>query len=158
MSQLSDAAPEADFLDAPRDRHLSALYAWWQTKRGARPMPCRADFDPSEFKKLLPNIFMYDVGPTPGAFSVRLIGERLREFIGQNVRGKPAGSTFDRDAASALIRILQLTVERRAPVFRTGSAYFSRDKRYKKFESCLLPLSADGETVSVILGAVQVTR
>ena len=97
------------------------------------------------------------VGPTDGSFRVRLIGERLRGFIGRNVRGKPAGSAFQPEGAAALVRILDLAAKHRIPIFRTGRAYFSRDKSYQQFEACLLPVSADGETVNMILGAVRVS-
>jgi hypothetical protein len=158
MTQPADFAPGAAFIDAPRDADLRALHDLWLSKRGTRQLPSRADFDPSEFKPLLPDFFVYDVEPTDGSFTVRLIGERLRDFIGRNIRGKRAGSAFQPEGTAALLRILDLTVKQRTPIFRTGRAYFLRDKNYKQFEACLLPVSADGVTVNMILGAVRVSN
>jgi hypothetical protein len=157
MKQPPDFAPGAEFIDAPRDPDLRALHRLWLAKRGNRQLPSRVDFDPSEFKNLLQDFFVYNVDPTEGSFTVRLIGERLRDFIGSNVRGKLAGSAFQPEGTTALVRILDLTVKRRVPIFRVGRAYFLRDKSYQQFEACLLPVSADGESVNMILGAVRVS-
>jgi hypothetical protein len=81
----------------------------------------------------------------------------LRAFIGRNARGKTAGSAFQPEGTAALVRILDLTIKQRLPIFRVGRAYLSRDKSYQQFEACLLPVSADGETVNMILGAVRVS-
>ena len=156
MKQPPDFAPGAEFIDAPRDPDLLALHKLWLAKRGNRQLPSRVDFDPSEFKNLLQDFFVYNVEPTEGSFTVRLIGERLRDFIGTNVRGKPAGSAFQPEGTTALVGILDLTVKQRVPIFRIGRAYFSRDKSYQQFEACLLPVSADGEKVNMVLGAVRV--
>jgi hypothetical protein len=158
MSQPPDFAPGAEFIDAPRDPDLRALHKLWLAKRGDRRLPSRADFDPSEFKSLLQDFFVYDVGPTDGSFTVRLIGDRLRNFIGSNVRGKSAGSAFQAEGTAALVRILNSAAKQRTPIFRTGQAYFSRDRSYQQFEACLLPVSADGETVNMILGAVRLSN
>jgi hypothetical protein len=157
MTQPPDFAPGAKFIDAPWDPDLRALHKLWLAKCGYRQLPSRADFDPSEFKSLLPDFFIYNVGPTEGSFTVRLIGERLQDFIGTNVRGKSAGSAFQPEGTTALVRILDLAVEQRVPIFRIGRAYFSRDRSYQQFEACLLPVSADGETVNMVLGAVRVS-
>jgi hypothetical protein len=155
MSRLPDFAPGAEFIDAPRDADLLALYNLWLAKRRNGHLPSRADFDPAEFKNLLPDFFIYDVGPADGEFTVRLTGERLVEFLGRNARGQPAGSSFQPAGAEAIVRILTFTVTQRVPVFRAGAAYFAREKSYKQFEACLLPVSTDGETVNMILGAVK---
>jgi hypothetical protein len=36
-----------------------------------------------------------------------------------------------------------------------GRAHWQTDKSYKHFESCLLPLGADGETVDMIMAAIK---
>jgi hypothetical protein len=104
MTQPPDFAPGAEFIDAPRDPDLRALHKLWLAKRGNRQLPSRVDFDPSDFKNLLQDFFVYNVEPTEGSFTVRLIGERLRDFIGTNVRGKPAGSAFQPEGTTALVR------------------------------------------------------
>src|SRR5580658_1065080 len=61
MSELARTVTEPIFINEPRDPNLHALYAYWNTLRGGRPLPRRADIDPTEIPKLLPQILMYDV-------------------------------------------------------------------------------------------------
>jgi len=37
------------------------------------------------------------------------------------------------------------------PKFRGGRAHWQGDKSYSNFEACFLPLSANGETVDIVL-------
>ena len=52
-------------------------------------------------------------------------------------------------------RLHDAVATERAPKFRAGRAYWHPDKTYREFEACFLPLSADGETVDIILGGVK---
>ena len=152
--RLPHAGLGAKFLDAPADPELVALVALWRNKCGERTMPSRADFDPAEFARLLPNIFLIDV-EAGGAFRTRLTGEEVVQFLGRNPKGKPPMESFAGEGSAAFEQILELVVKSRAPIFRAGRAYWSPTRSYKNFEACILPLSADGATVNMILGAVK---
>jgi hypothetical protein len=82
---------EREVLDRPRDPDLAELYELWLTKRRTRLMPSRSEFDPAEFRKLLPTIQLYDVGRVEGTYKVRLVGSALVELAGRNNTGKPPG-------------------------------------------------------------------
>jgi hypothetical protein len=156
MASLPGSTLQGRPLQEPRDPDLIALHRLWLAKRGARRMPSRPDFDPAEFRNLLPEIVLYDIGPAPGSYTVRLIGERLVQFAGRNVTGKPAGAAFGPEGEATLTRILDNVVSRAVPVFGAGQVYWAPDKSHKHYEVCLLPLSADGETVNMILGALKI--
>ena len=147
MAIPPEIAPEARFLDAPSDPELAALYSLWRGKRGLRLMPSRSDFDPDEFRSLLPNVFILQVD---GDFNVRLAGEAVIEFFG--CREHPAGAFEGRDA---MVRLMKLVVERRAPIFRAGPAYWSQSKQHRHFEACFLPLSTDEKSVNMVLAAAK---
>lgn len=141
---------EPVFINEPRDPDLRALYQYWNTLRGDRLMPQRADVDPGKIPKLLPHILMYTVGPG-GGYTIRLIGEEVVSFAGRNATGQPAGSALPPRAAEILIKILDEVTTERVPKFRAGKAHWQPDKSHRDFEACFLPLSANGEAVDIIL-------
>jgi hypothetical protein len=108
---------DREVLDRPCDPDLVELYQLWETKRGERLMPSRGDFDPSEFRKLLPTIQLYDVGRAGGIFRVRLVGSALVALAGPDNTGKPPGYGLPESDARAIVEILNLVVRRRAPLF-----------------------------------------
>ena len=151
MTIPPEIAPEASFLDAPSDPELIALYNLWRGKRGLRLMPSRSDFDPDEFRSLLPNVFILQVDlQADGDFNVRLAGETVIEFFG--CREHPAGAFEGREA---MARLMKVVIERRAPIFRAGPAYWSPSKQHRHFEACFLPLSTDEKSVNMVLAAVK---
>jgi len=153
MTEAAGPITEAAYLDAPRDARSKALYAYWDTVRGSRAMPARADIDPTAIPRLLPFIVMYNVAED-GNFRVQLVGEEIVQFAGVNGTGGPAGATMPARAAAMVVKILEAVKAERAPKFRAGKAHWQPEKTYRDFEACFLPLSADGETVNIVLSGV----
>jgi hypothetical protein len=157
MGEASAPITEATFIDAPRDARVKALYDYWDGLRQGRIMPARADIDPTTIPSLLPLIIMYDVA-VGGSYSVRLVGEEVVEFVGRNATGSPAGSIMPQRSAAMITHILDAVTSERAPKFRAGKAHWLADKTYRDFEACFLPLSADGDTVNIVLGGISFPR
>src|SRR5207244_10349651 len=67
---------------------LAALLAYWQDKRAGRRCPDKADIDPAEIPRLLPNIVLIDAAPEGGECRYRLAGTRATEMMGREVRGR----------------------------------------------------------------------
>jgi hypothetical protein len=153
MSDATEPVTEATFIDAPRDARVKALYEYWDSRRGARAMPARADIDPTQIPRLLPHIIMYDVAVS-GEYTIRLVGEEVVRFVGRNATGGRAGTIMAPRAAELVIEILDAVKTERAPKFRAGKTHWQPDKTYRDFEACFLPLSADGETVNIVLCGV----
>ena len=105
---------EAAYIDAPRDPRTKALYDYWSGLRHGRAMPSRADIDPIQIPALLPYIIMYDVGAS-GGYTVRLVGEEVVHFVGQNLAGQPAGSAMPPRSAEMMVKILDAVTSERAP-------------------------------------------
>jgi len=144
---------EPSFIDAPRDPTLRELCQYWDSVRGDRPMPRRADIDPTQIPRLLPHVMMYTVIPG-GGYTIRLVGQSIVNFVGVNATGQAAGSTMPPRAAEILHEVLDTVAAERAPSFRLGKAHWRPDKSYREFEACFLPLSTDGATVDIILCGV----
>jgi hypothetical protein len=154
MTDAAGSITEAVFIEAPRDPHVKALYDYWDGLRGDRAMPGRADIDPATIPKLLPYIIMYDVPASGDGYKIRLVGEEVVRFVGINSTGKQAGAAMPPRSAEMMQRILDAVTAERAPKFRAGKAHWLPDKAYRDFEACFLPLSADGETVNIVLGGI----
>jgi hypothetical protein len=157
MTDQSDPNIGAAFIAAPRHPQLQQLYGYWQTLRGSRAMPSRVDIDATQIPRLLPQLIMYNV-EGPGAYTVRLVGENVRSFVGQNATGRRAGAIMDPRAAETMIHVLDSVVAARAPKFRAGRAHWHQEKTHREFEACFLPLSTDGVAINVILGGVIFTE
>ena len=142
-------------IDMPCDTDIRAIYEYWDQLRDGRPMPARADIDPTAIPKLLPYLFMYNVLPDGTGFTIRLVGEELIHSAGSNPVGQAAGSTMTPQGAEMIVKILCAVVEEQAPKFRAGRMYWHPKRPYRHFEACLLPLSSDGQTVDIIFGGVK---
>lgn len=142
-------------LDRPRNPELLAFYQLWQAKRGARPLPARADFDPAEFRHLLANVMLLDILPAPDFYRVKLSGEAINQFYGRNIAGRTPREYMAAEAVSKVGELIQGILADRGPVCRTGQTYWQGEKSYKRFENCMLPLASDGETVDMLLVAIK---
>jgi len=146
---------DAHVLDRPRDPDLLALYELWLAKRGTRPVPARGDLDPMEFRRLLPHVILVESQPPPAFYRVRLSGEAINEFYGRSLAGRSPHEYLDAKTADVFVALFRHLTETGQPAFRTGRAYWQRDKSYKRYESCLLPLASDGTTVDMVLAAIK---
>jgi len=152
MTETAGTITKTVFIHAPLDPQLKALYEYWDTVRGGRAMPARADIDPGKIPSLLPYIIMYTVAAD---YTIRLVGEEIVHFTGRNATGHPVASTMSPRSAEMMIKILDAVATERVPKFRAGKAHWQSDKTYHDFEACFLPLSADGRTVDIILGGIR---
>ena len=105
------------------------VLAYWRSKRANRAMPQRADIDPAELKAYLPSITLVDVVPDERCFVYRLVGT-------QEVAGR--GGCYE------------YVVRERRP-FCFAEPYRTADDWEEREDTIYLPLSEDGETVSMIL-------
>lgn len=140
-------------IDAPTAPTTVALHAYWHSKRRGRCMPSRADIDPAEMKALLPYVFMHEADPD-GTFRVRLVGQAIVEFLGVNRTGQPVTAGLTAEGAASLMSVLDAVRQGRQPRFQQGEVFWWREKEYRRFEACFLPLSADGRHVNIVLGAL----
>lgn len=153
MPDAAEPITEAAYIEAPRDPRIKALYDYWNGLRRDRAMPARADIDPAGIPKLLPYVIMYDV-KAEGGYAIRLVGEEVVNFVGRNATGGPAGTVMSARSAEMIVQILDTVTRERAPRFRAGKAHWHPGKAYRDFEACFLPLSADGESVNIVLGGI----
>ncbi len=65
------------YLETPEHKDVAALAAYWESKRAGRAMPDRANIDPAEIVRLLPNIFVCEVLDGGREYRFRIFGTAL---------------------------------------------------------------------------------
>lgn len=149
LTDLTEATLET--VQRPR---LRRLLEYWLERRGSRRMPARADIDPMEFAWILGDVSLVDV-VRDGAelrFRFRLIGTHAVERFGYDMTGgwlhdlpEPAYRQHVHNAYAELVLQGTPLIERLDMML---------DRRMHDYEILRLPLAADGETVDMILLAV----
>jgi hypothetical protein len=129
---------------------LRRLYEYWETKRGARAMPSRADLDPIEMTFVIGNIILVDViDGEPLRFRIRLHGTNLSQRVGYELTGKMLDDL-------PVNEFRQLAHESFTRVATSGEPIHGRrdrviDGRFARYETVIMPLSGDGKSVDRLL-------
>ena len=137
----------ANCLDDPRHRQL---YAYWQGKRGARRMPNRADIDPTEIPRLLPNLLISEHVAGVGRWRYRLAGTAVAAAFGRNPTGYYVDELTRGDYRAFIERIHRVVREEQRALF-CASEYTGSHPIAMSAKRLLLPLTTDGREVDQIL-------
>lgn len=149
MSKRYPRSTNLDFLEFCHPRIL-ALYQYWNSKRGTRLMPSRADIDPLDFPGYLPGIVMVDVGYEPFTLTYRLVGTRECEARGHNPTGRSVFEAWDGRSQEDVIENYRQVVARKAPIYDFDRTH-DPQREWIENGTVFLPLADDGETVNKIL-------
>ncbi len=144
---------EARQVPAPESNRIRALAAYWESKRGNRFAPRRADIDPTEIRAHMPSLMMVDVLPD-GDYRYRLMGTALAEGRGRGATGQRLTELMaDRPEAMRQLRErFDSVVAASAPVYSRGEVYWeTSNDDMRMFECGYFPLSEDGTSVNIIL-------
>lgn len=140
----------------PCKASLLRLHDYWETKRGTRSFPARADIDPLDLRDLLPNIFIVDVLDEAPHFRYRLSGGNVDEIHGQNLTGKSPRDIKTAEIAAVVEEQYRAALAERRP--RCDHVkLLARDETYWHFERLILPLSDDGQTINMLLCGIYMT-
>ena len=138
--------------DISNNKRFAELKAYWDNKRGTRPMPRRADIDPVELRDHLGSLVMIDVLPGAVDFRMRLIGTAIVGFYGRDSTGKLLSELKDADPEWwRFCDELYRAVAQHARIARAHGTLRMVGKEYRRFEALLLPLDAGNGDVGLIL-------
>jgi hypothetical protein len=140
---------DPDFLAGCHER-VRAIYRYWDSKRNGRLMPRRADLDPLDIPRFLPDICLVDVVPDARRYVYRLIGTNEAAMRGREPTGLPVGEGFFGTSKESVFLNYDGVTRTRAPRLDRDPSITS-DHRFIQHESIFLPLSEDGERVTMIL-------
>lgn len=133
---------------------LSGAFRYWNQKRGSgRTMPSRRDIDPIEVPQFLPHLQLTEVTDCGERFRYRLVGTAIIEAFGTEVTGKYVDELFSGERYRFIYEFYRVVCVTRQPVF-SRSLYLGTKDVDLTANRLLLPLSADGVQVNMILGAL----
>jgi hypothetical protein len=135
-----------------RDTRLRRLYEYWLAKKGQRRFPSRKDIDPVDFPYVLGHVMLVDVVRDPLRFRVRVHGTDMVAKAGYDLTGK-----FLDDHPISDYR--HYVMERCEGLVRDGEPLLvwhdrSLDGKRRRYEALWLPLSDDGQQVTMLLAAM----
>jgi hypothetical protein len=144
-------------LTEPLHHELKVLYDYWQEKKRLAKAPSRAQILPEELAPLLPYLALFEV-LGDGDFRVRSWGTGLVRAYEGDCMGRLM-SECDLNGINEQLReqFNEVVSECRPNVIRAKFVK-DTDDRYLAYERIALPLSANGETVNMILCGYHVER
>ena len=135
---------------------VKAMYRYWRSKCQGDRLPRRADIDPLEFPRLLPNVTIVEVVADERRYIYRLVGTKEVEVRGRDPTGRSVLEGFFGPSVEDALRCYDTVVASRLPYY-DDEPYVTPDRRYSDDETLFLPLSEDGDTVNRILVLATVT-
>ncbi len=140
------------------DRHR-ALLTYWTDKREQRSIPDRADIDPIDIPKLLPDIGLLDVIDGGRRFFFRVVGSNINRSFGHDYTGHYLDDVAPIGYSQFITLLYKEVIHRRCPVYSLGKCRY-RDSSVRSIQRLLLPLTKDSNNVdqifySTCLGGIQ---
>lgn len=134
------------------DSRLRRLYGYWNERRQGRAFPARRDLDPTDFAYILGHVLLIEALYDPLRFRFRLHGSELARRAGYDMTGKWADALpGDENRMVLLERCRSLVQERRPQMARMARVL---DGDMYRYEVMWVPLSDDGDTINMLLGAL----
>jgi hypothetical protein len=139
-------------LDEVESPILRRFFQYYLEKRGDRLFPARSDLDPVDFSYALGDITLVEVRHNPLNFSFRLDGSRHVERFGFDLTGRSLDEFPYPEMRQAIFDSYKDVIDH-----RESRRYFRElesGSRWFRYETLLLPLSSDGETIDMIVSAI----
>jgi hypothetical protein len=134
---------------ATGDEALKRLYDYWTERCSGKRLPARRDVDPLDFGYALGRVSLIDVVGEPRRFWYRLVSTQLTERLGYEMTGKPLEDIPDVEMRRYAERVYGAAVEKRVPLYFRDAPVL--DGNRWESEALILPLSADGEAVDMLM-------
>lgn len=133
------------------DPRLETAYRYWRGKAGERRMPRRADIDPTEIPKLLPDVMLIDVLPE-GRYRYRLIGTENARAQGINATGRFLDEVLPGPEYREHVLGLYDECVREKRALYSESLFLcpERQSPERHTKVLFLPLSEDAATVNIV--------
>lgn len=140
------------FIDRIDHPLLRLLYRYWLARRGQCLMPARRMIEPQELRELLPHLFMVDVERDEDRYRYRLVGTHIRDFLGEELTGRYLEEAAGGRHYMRFKRIFD-TVANQPAINYFASEFFWKDRNWLMYRRLLMPLSDDGLTANILIGA-----
>jgi hypothetical protein len=139
-----------DFAEQIDHAGLRDFHAYWLAKRGGKRVPARADIDPVELQRFLPNIFMIDVIDGGARFRYRLVGTAVGNALG-DYSGRYVDEALQ-PPHYARYHAKYLRVVRELAMIYEVVRIFWQEGPPVVFRRLMLPLSDDQACANILFG------
>jgi len=126
---------------------------YWESLKGSRLVPDRAEVDPRGLTGALEYAFVLE-RIAPGLARFRVAGMHLSDLMGMEVRGMPISAVFTPETRPELSRTLEAAFNEPARIRMQLRGEDGIGRPALTGEMTLLPLRSDGGEVNRALGAV----
>jgi hypothetical protein len=137
---------------------LVKAFAYWNSRRGERAMPARADIRPQDMRGFLSHVGLIEVQPGTGGkpdYFVRLAGTSIEEVLGKRT-GRPLTDGLAPALAERWRAQFDMVLQSRQPLRATGRVGYD-NKSWLEAEIFYAPLGEHGATVSMVFIAFAAT-
>jgi hypothetical protein len=134
---------------------IDRALAYWDGARARRAMPRRRDLDPVEIPRLLPFVMLVDVLADPLDFRFRLIGTAVQAIMSHNDLGRRFSELPHMAKGNVIWGEYEAVVTHRRPI-TTVLDYVGRNRDVRGLRHCLMPLSQDDNSATMIFVAVEI--
>jgi hypothetical protein len=131
---------------------IRQLLEYWRSIRPAGLFLGRQHLDPLAIGPLLSHVWLIDVHREPLRFRYRLVGSRIVERLGRELKGEWLDEAHPAFLQSAGYRDYTGVAEDGAAAWRRGPSTFTDDPRWRTIERIILPLAENGRVVDTLLG------
>ncbi|GIK98437.1 MAG: hypothetical protein BroJett029_26460 [Alphaproteobacteria bacterium] len=136
--------------DQSRSPLIAELYAIWKRKRGDAELPRRADFEPAEMKRLLPNLIIAEIEAEPLRVRYRLVGTKVAAASGFDFSGRYLDEIDLATGAENWLAQYREILASRRPLFGRAEVP-TVDGGSFGYEFALFPVTTDGRSVNQCL-------
>jgi len=122
--------------------------AYWRSKCAGRPFPSRADINPAEIKRLLPNVILARMIDDGRDYEFRIVGEATVTAHGFNSLNTRV-SDLDKHVRGYTAMMMDLfgRIRRSGRPFAAKGTLVHLDRGFKQYESLYMPLGPDEKTI-----------
>lgn len=157
----TDGAATSDCSPAGNEQleaRLDFMFAIWRGKQNGKPLPDRADLDPTEFHRLWPVTFLLErCGSSDSDWQVRFAGSAYGSVYGREVTGTRVSEIISEDLAPHVLADFRRCMDTGTPVVNSGETTWPERGNVYRYQRLLLPYGEccgdDGKTqVTHLLG------
>jgi hypothetical protein len=138
--------------DQPHHRDLLRLLDYWRRQRGDRLFPRRSDIDPVDFSYMLERVALTEIHENPRRYRLRVVGSWWAALVGFESTGTWMEDWPHLNQRQLSIETYEKLLAARRPLVAVRDAWV--DNRKLSYEIMHLPLSEDGEHISMIMTAI----
>lgn len=137
-------------IDRVSSEKVIELHDYWRVARGERRFPRRADIDPADIVRLLPNVMLTEIERDPLRIWYRVVGTAVVARTGLDFTRRYLHDTPFAHATSGWPRLYEEMLETGQPIFGRDFVIMP-DGTPLHSEFCMLPLARDGGTIDLCL-------